>query len=129
MNMKSVNTFIIGMTAIACLASCELKRELFGVQTDRETGTLELGVNVKLPASQTRAEGDETTTTVSADNFPLTIQGTGEVSDQLYSYDAVTEFAPIILPIGTYTVSAHSPGELQKKMTEPYYQGRNGPSR
>ena len=121
MNMKSINTFIISMAAITCLASCELKRELFGVQTDVETGALELGVNVKLPASQTRADNEETT--ISTDNFALTIKGIGNVSEELHEYDAVTEFAPITLPVGTYTISAHSPGELQKKMTEPYYQG------
>lgn len=120
-DMKSINTFIISMAAITCLASCELKRELFGVQTDVETGSLELGVNVKLPASQTRTDSEETT--ISTDNFALTIEGTGDVSGELYTYDAVTEFAPITLPVGTYTVSAHSPGELLKQMNEPYYQG------
>lgn len=85
-------------------------------------GTLELGVAVKAPlAPATRAD-------VSADNFPVKIVGKEgtETASIVKEFAAFVEMpSEVSLLVGAYTVSSHTPGELQKKMTAPYYAGSN----
>ncbi len=117
--MKRFNIIVLGALTVLGLASCELKNELLGNGSDKAvTGTLELGVSVQQPGSQTRA-------TTEVDDFPVIITGaSAEVSDVHMEYAAVSEMpASIVLPVGTYTVSSHSPGELDKQMNVPYYGG------
>lgn len=117
--MKQFNIIALTILTTLSLASCELKNELTGNNSDKVvTGTLELGVSVRQPGSQTRATSE-------VDNFPVVITGTStEVSDVLKEYASVSEMpASISLPIGKYAVSSHTPGELQKKMDSPYYGG------
>lgn len=104
------------------LASCEMKNELTGSLTDKVvTGALELGVSVKQPVSHTRAD----VSGIDTNTFPIEIKGTSEGVDTVVRrYNTLAEMpASISVPVGTYSVSSHTPGELQKKMTSPYYAG------
>lgn len=117
--MKLLHKAIYCVAVATALTGCEMKNELIGNDTEkREMGTLELGVAVKLPLSQTRA-------TVETDNFPVTVEGIStDVADIKREYTTAKEVpASITLPVGNYKVTAHSPGELQKQMTQPYYGG------
>lgn len=117
--MKRFNIIVLSILTAVGLASCEMKNELTGNSSDKVvTGTLELGVSVKQPGAQTR-------TTTEVDNFPVVITGaSAEVSDVLKKYASVSEMpASVSLPIGKYTISSHTPGEIQKKMDSPYYGG------
>lgn len=115
--MKILNIAALGLLATVAFSSCEMKEELYGGKNkDNNQGNLELGIAVKQPYSMSRAE------TVSADNFPVTIEGSA--LDNTLSYAKATDVPSVItLPVGTYKVSAHSPGELTKQMTTPYYAG------
>ena len=118
--MKLINIIALSTAAILGLASCEMKNELTGNLVSKEdTGTLELGVSVKQPVSQTRA------TEVATSNFPVTIQGTSaDVTDVIKEYASVDEVpSSITVPVGEYTITSHTPGDLEKKMTTPYYSG------
>ena len=121
--MKSLhNILILGTAAMLSLASCELKNELTGSLSDKEdTGSIELGVSVKQPVSQTRAD----VSGIDTNTYPVVIQGTSdEVTDIKYEYETLSEMpASIIVPVGQYTLSSHTPGTLEKQMTAPYYAG------
>lgn len=104
------------------LASCEMKNELTGSLTNKaDTGTLELGVSVKQPVSQTRADASD----IDTNTFPITVKGTSaEVDTIVRNYNTLAEMpASITVPVGTYNVSSHTPGTLEKQMTAPYYSG------
>lgn len=104
------------------LASCEMKNELTGSLTDKaDTGALELGVSVKQPVSQTRADASD----IDTNTFPITVKGTSaEVDTIVRNYNTLAEMpASITVPVGTYNVSSHIPGTLEKQMTAPYYSG------
>ena len=121
--MKSLhNILILGTAAMLSLASCELKNELTGSLVDKEdTGSIELGVSVKQPVSQTRAD----VSGIDTNTYPVVIQGTSdEVTDIKYEYETLSEMpASITVPVGQYTLSSHTPGTLEKQMTAPYYAG------
>ena len=120
--MKPLHTFLLGTATILSLASCELKNELSGSLVNKEdTGAIELGVSVKQPVSQTRAD----VTGIDTDTYPVIIQGTSDgVTDIIYEYNALSEMpASIIVPVGQYTISSHTPGTLEKQMATPYYAG------
>lgn len=121
--MKSFNIIALSTISILCLVSCEMKNELTGSLVNKDdTGMLELAINVKQPVSQTRTDGEST---VSTDNFPVIIQGTSsEVANVTREYAAVTEVPTSIeIPVGQYTITSHTPGELEKQMSSPYYSG------
>lgn len=117
--MKSLhNILILGTAAMLSLASCELKNELTGSLVDKEdTGAIELGVSVKQPVSQTRAD----VSGIDTNTYPVVIQGTSdEVTDIKYEYETLSEMpASITVPVGQYTLSSHTPGTLEKQMTAP----------
>ena len=104
------------------LASCEMKNELTDSLTDKaDTGALELGVSVKQPVSQTRADASD----IDTNTFPITVKGTSAGVDTIVrNYNTLAEMpASITVPVGTYNVSSHTPGTLEKQMTAPYYSG------
>lgn len=119
--MKLFNIIALGALAVISLASCEQMRDELANNNVAKTdmGVLELGVSVKQPSAQTRAEE------ISTENFPVTITGTSsEVINILREYNSVGEVpATISLPVGTYKVYSHTPGEIIKKMDSPYYDG------
>lgn len=119
--MKLNKIFTIGTFALLSLTSCELKNDLMGSLVDKgDMGALELGVSVKQPVSQRSTKAE-----VSTNNFPITIQGTSsEVTDVVMEYATLDKVpASIKVPVGQYTVTSHTPGDLEKKMTAPYYAG------
>lgn len=120
--MKLMNIAASGTLALFLLAGCEMKDELIGNASGYlPQGALELGIAVKQPLSQTRAAN------VSTENFPVIIQGTStDVTDVKMEYATASELPTSIkLPVGTYNVSSHTPGEIQRQMNEPYYSGEN----
>lgn len=120
MKMKRYQLSLAALLGFTLMTSCEMKEEIWSKNKDtRAQGVAELSIAVKQPYSMTRAENE-----VSTDDFPVTIQGTGEVADIVKTFAKASELPQeIALPVGTYTVSSHTPGELQKQMSSPYYGG------
>lgn len=121
--MKQFNIIALCAMSVITLASCELKNELLGNTTEKtEKGQLELGVTVKQPAAQTRAE-------VSTDNFPVSITGKPgtATADVTVNFESVKDLPlSIPLPVGEYTVTSHTNKEFKMQMDEPYYSGSAG---
>lgn len=117
--MKKSNIIILAASTLLALASCEMKDELTGSNSKKkDMGALELGVLVKQPTAQTRAE-------LSATTFPVEIAGVSAgVSEIKKVFESVAQMpASISLPVGEYTVTAHTSGKLEKQMSSPYYGG------
>ncbi|MCF2599193.1 DUF4493 domain-containing protein [Phocaeicola barnesiae] len=120
--MKFTHILTLSTAAMLFLASCEMKNELTDSLTNKaDTGTLELGVSVKQPVSQTRADASD----IDTNTFPITVKGTSAGVDTIVrNYNTLAEMpASITVPVGTYNVSSHTPGTLEKQMTAPYYSG------
>lgn len=113
MKMKS-NIFTMLLPVALILGSCELGRDLFGTaETDARTGALEVDVAVRQP-NVTRAGSEDTSL------YPVSIVGDGV---ELH-YPSLAQMPQSVrLSVGDYTVSAHSPGTLEKKMTQPWFSG------
>ena len=131
--MKLFNTITASLLLCAGLVSCEMKDELRGSgEGSSEVGYLNLGVAVN--ASQNNVsrvdvddDGENVGVSVSADDFPVIITG---VTDPSYSKEYESYAAlkaenegKVELPVGEYTVTAHSDAELQPQMAAPYYEG------
>lgn len=137
--MKLFNTITACLLLCAGLVSCEMKDELKGSGAGTsEVGYLNLGVAVNASQNSvvSRADnandnanddGENVGVAVSADDFPVTITG---VTDPSYSKEYESYAAlkaenggKVELPIGEYTVTAHSNAELEPQMATPYYEG------
>lgn len=109
------------------LASCEMKNELLdkGSNTSGEMGMLDLSVAVNAANNVvTKApveEGEEVIVSVDADGFELDIKNADGSYDKTHTYDP--ENTTIELPVGDYTVTAHTPGEAKTTDTKAYYSG------
>lgn len=115
--MRTTKILAISLMAITSLSSCELKDELSSKTPATETGMLELAVSVQQPSDNTKAATDDVST------FPVTVVNT-ESEEVAYSCEAYSEMeSTITLPVGTYTVTAHTPGEIKTRMTAAYYSG------
>jgi hypothetical protein len=114
--MKTLNIAALGLLATVSLTGCEMRDEIWGGSNNNDKGTLEIGVTVKQPISQSRAED------VSTEDFPVTVKDAdGAVVKQYAHLKDVPE--SILLPVGDYVVSANSDLTLEKNMSEPYYGG------
>lgn len=131
-DMKKIYTMAAGFLLCAGLVSCEMKKELFdNEEIPTETGLVELGVEVddKTNVVITKAEateGDkEQGTTVETDDFPVsfTLKTNTNYNKELIYSDIKGK--TVELPIGTYEVVSHTPGEMGKQMSTPYYKGSN----
>lgn len=135
--MKLFNTITACLLLCAGLVSCEMKDELKGSGAGTsEVGYLSLGVAVNASQNSVVSRADDVTddgknenvgVAVSADEFPVTITG---VTDPSYSKEYESYAAlkaenggKVELPIGEYTVTAHSNAELEPQMATPYYEG------
>lgn len=119
--MKVTTIILAGLLLAAGLVSCEMKDELKGNSNidSSEIGYLDLGIAVSQKNS--RVEG---AASVSADDFPVVINGTDvEYTKTFESYSQLQAESPIALPVGNYTVSAHTNAELKALMDVPYYAG------
>lgn len=135
--MKLFNTITACLLLCAGLVSCEMKDELKGSGAGTsEVGYLNLGVAVNASQNSVVSRADDVTddgknenvgVSVSADDFPVTITGVTDpsYSKEYESYAALkTENGgKVELPVGEYTVTAHSKGEMQPQMATPYYEG------
>lgn len=110
---------MLGALLMGALASCEMKDELAGTSasSSQEMGALELNLSVLEPGSRA---------TDPAANFPVAIACPSDLENpdknkEFGSYASMTN--PVELPVGEYTVSANTPGEMLSVMTAPYYKG------
>lgn len=127
--MKKIYTMAAGFLLCAGLVSCEMKEELFGEGTvPEETGFVTLGVSVddKTNVVITRAaatdEGAGEGSSVDPSDFPVVFSLQSAEYTQEYTYGDIAG-TPVKLPVGKYTVTSHTPGELKGQMSSPYYSG------
>lgn len=117
--MNLFKYILLGTGLLWGLVSCEMKDELFGQNgPDGATGLLSLALDVDASTNQinTKASYDEVA------QFPVIIYNSdNEIVKSYTSYSEVEEV--VELPIGTYTVEAHSPGEFEQEMSHPYFGG------
>lgn len=118
-------TLLAGVFAFAGLTSCEMKDELLNKgEESTEVGYLDLGLAVDA-SSQSVTKADEATQTnpvVSAQGFDVEIfKKNEETAYKTFTYDG--EMEPVELPVGDYTVYAHSAGKTTdtKYKSEPFY--------
>lgn len=121
--MKLKYTILTGVFAFASLTSCEMKDELLNkTEESSEVGYLNLGLAVDA-SSQSVTKADEATSTtpiVSATGFIVEVKKKGEEEAyNTFTYDGEDE--PVELPVGDYTVYAHTPGNAEECTTAPYY--------
>lgn len=115
--MKTINKWALGIALMVGLASCEMKDELLGDSVlSGDTGFLTL--NVATANVSTKGTTDQ------VDEFPVTIKGKDVEYTKTYdSYAELKKEESIELPVGTFTIEAHSPVEFEDVMSEPYYGG------
>lgn len=111
------------------LASCEMKDELLdkGGNASGEMGVLDLSLAVNAANNVvTKAaveDGVEVPgSTVDAKGFDLDIANADGSYKKTHEYDP--ENTAIELPVGEYTVTAHSPGECEATSKAAYYSGK-----
>lgn len=129
-DMKQIyNTMVAAMLFCAGFTSCEMKDELLGKgEVPTETGLVELGVavndNSTIITKSAEDGGEEQGSSVDPADYPVSfsLKEAEFTKDYIYSDIKGKE---IELPIGTYTVVSHTPGELEKKMDHPYYGGES----
>lgn len=131
-DMKKIYTMAAGFLLCAGLVSCEMKKELFdNEEIPTETGLVELGVevddktNVVITKAEATEDGEEQGTTVDPSDFPVsfTLKTNTNYNKELIYSDIKGK--TVELPIGTYEVVSHTPGEMSKQMSSPYYKGSN----
>lgn len=116
--MRLFNIIALSTVTVLGLTSCGMEDDN---SSSQKMGTLEVGVAVKQPASQTM-----TRASVSTSDFPVSIVGKeGTATESIAKEYATASVVPAEIPlaVGTYTASSHTPGEMAKKMTAPYYAG------
>lgn len=118
--MKIFNTLTIGLFLLAGFASCEMKEEILGEkESPTDVGYLELET-----AIQEKGDAVETKATQYVEGYPiLIIAESGEIAAELESGSGYVKQK---LPVGKYTIIAHTPGEMASIMSEPYYKGETG---
>lgn len=112
--MKIYNYIAVCAVAWLGLTSCETRESILDDDSTLKNGygALELSVTAKEPVTKA----------VSTNEFPVIITGEdGEVVSDEYTGGTLPD--KIVLPVGDYTVSAHSSGTLEKSMEGPYYAG------
>lgn len=122
--MKLKNTILY--IAALSLFSCEMKNEILdGNKNYEDVGYLNLGVyaqNKLSKAATDNGEGvDNSPVNVSA--FQVEINNSEGVYKEFGSYSELQAAGKIELPVGKYTVKAHTPGDIQPQMDSPYYYG------
>lgn len=123
--MKIQHTLTWALCALLSLASCEMKDEIFDKnQVTGDVGYLNLAVSAQNKVTKAATdEGTSTNSSVSVDNFEVEISNSEGVYKQFDSYAELQDAGKITLPIGEYTVTAHTPGNIAPKMDYPYYNG------
>lgn len=118
--MKCHKILLMGAAFSLSLASC-VSEDIPSDISEKGMGSMSLDVD-KLKPTSTRGN-------VSTADFPVTVytsdNKTFENNGVKYEGIKASEFPnKITMPIGTYYAEAHTPGQLAKIMTTPYYKGR-----
>ena len=110
--MDIKNSLLLGALSVFALTSCVNENDdLYKV--GQSTGTLELDVDILQPISRAITE---------VDNFPVYLYDAE--GKQVQSWSKVSDVPEkITLSVGNYTVVSHTPGEIAKQMSSPYYNG------
>lgn len=115
--MKLINKITLGVLALAGLASCEMREEIWGKAPVTETGVMTVAVDAQAPVA--------TKAPISTANFLLNIFN--EEGEAEHSFSKVSDFpaAGVTLPVGDYRVAAYSQDSttVEKRMNKPYYKG------
>lgn len=116
--MNTSKILLTGAFLGMCLASCTNENDYLE-GTDR--GTMSLDVEQLMPKPKNASMG---TRAVETADFPVTIYSLTDNSE-FASYDNVS-LVPnrLVMPVGQYYATAHTPGTLEKIMNTPYYFGR-----
>lgn len=131
--MKIRNTILFALLAIVGLASCEMKEELWGQETNPdEVGLLNVGVAVSslvndVPVT-TKANSEDVpvTSPISAEGYKIELLNADGTTVKSFTYESDME--PVEVPTGDYTLYAHMDKLFEDEMTEPYYGGRESVS-
>ncbi|MCF0183809.1 MAG: DUF4493 domain-containing protein [Bacteroidaceae bacterium] len=108
-------SFIIACGLLLGLSACDKATDYL---KSTSQGTLALNVGAQAPTSLTRAND------ISTADFPVSIEGQGELAEWTRSYDKASNLpTSILMPAGKYLITAHTPGELLRQMSAPYYLG------
>lgn len=121
--MKIQHTITFFLLVAACLTSCEMKDEIFDKnKISGDTGYLNLAVSVQDKATRAATdEGTNNNSPVSADNFEVEISNNeGTYEKKFESYTELQAAGKIELPVGKYTIKAHTPGTIAPKMDYPF---------
>lgn len=129
-DMKKIYTMAAGFLLCVGLVSCEMKEEIFGNDViPSETGLVELGVavddktNVVITKAEATEGEDEMGSSVDPSDFPVIFTlKTNENYKKEFTYSKIAG-KTVELPIGTYEVVSHTPGEMEREMSAPYYKG------
>ena len=105
-------TLFTGVCSILAFTACT--NEDFGhLVGKKDTGVACLNIDIKNPSTRAISE---------VSNFPVIIYN--EKGEVIESYDKVTNIPEkVILPVGNYFVTSHTPGEIEKTMDKPFYNG------
>ena len=119
--MKFINYILLGLTLFIGLTSCKENAD-----EPQNTGSFLVSVETKNPEPRTLA-ARASESFADPQQFPLIIKGEKgtPVENITKEFPSVSKLPaePIQLPVGSYIVSAHSPGEIAKQMTHPYFKG------
>ena len=134
--MKHIYNIAWSFLLVAGLASCEMKNELFEGESSGETGLLQIGVAVNKTVDNVATRAGETETEEgvgvpvegdpqAADGFKVLLTPSSGSETKSFIYDADGTNS-IELPVGTYTVYAHTPNadggdEIPAVSDAPYY--------
>ena len=112
--MKLYNTCLAGVIGMVAFTACTSENLESKFNKDEVYGIMQVNVDVSKPQS--------TKATTEVTNFPVLIFDAE--GNTVESYNTVAEVPESIkLGVGNYVVRSHTPGTIEKKMSEPYYLG------
>ena len=110
--MKLKYTYLTGIVAAAMFTACSSDTD--SVAPNGDTGMMAVNVTKETPET-TRAN-------TQVYDFPVIVKDAeGNVVKSYERADAVP--STVLMAVGNYVVESHTPGEIQKRMTTPYYFG------
>lgn len=111
--MKLYKSLLTGLFGLVSLASCLSETPFEDRLAKDNQGLMDLNVDIVKPKTRAVTETKD---------FPVIIYDAE--GKEFMSFKKVSEISsPITMSVGTYNVESHTPGEIQKKMYEPYYKG------
>lgn len=112
--MKLKYTFLTGLFAAVTLTAC--------VSENTDNEPVLSGDSGKMALTVSTLEPTATRANTQVYDFPVTVKDAEGTTIKSYERaDAVP--STVVLAVGNYTVESHTPGEIQKRMTAPYYYG------